>query len=76
MIDNSEHEELLEILEEMEDQALAVQLLKQLNDLSSMLGKKVMDTSEQLDHEQWKIECDNMKSQLDAVIIEIKGHKK
>lgn len=76
MIDNSEHEEILKILEDMDNQELAVQLLKKLNDTSSELGKLILNQDSNLEHDQWKEECDKLKSKLDVIIEEIQTHRK
>ena len=74
MIDSSEHEEILLILEELDDQEQAVKFLKKLNDLSSALGKKILNLDESIDNNQWKIDCDNLKKDLDSLIIEIRSY--
>jgi hypothetical protein len=72
MFDNSEHLLLLEILENLEDEQLGVQLLKELNDSSSALGKKITNLDESLENDVWKQECDELKKKLDAVVKKIK----
>ncbi|MBT7609142.1 MAG: hypothetical protein HN576_05265 [Bacteriovoracaceae bacterium] len=72
MFDNSEHMMLLDILENLEDERLGVELLKELNDSSLALGKKITNLDESLDNDVWKKECDELKAKLDDVIKKIK----
>lgn len=71
LIDNSEVEKVLAKLEELEDQELAVKLLKKFNDATRELGTLLMNQEEGLDHEEWKSQCDMAKKQVDAVLAEI-----
>jgi uncharacterized coiled-coil DUF342 family protein len=73
MFDNSEHQELLKILENMEDEDLAVELLKQLSDLSGLLGRKIVNKDESLKNDVWKKECDEIKVKLDEIVEKIKN---
>jgi len=49
-----------------------VELLKELNDSSLALGKKITNLDESLDNDVWKKECDELKAKLDDVIKKIK----
>ena len=73
MIDNKEHEEILEILEFMEDEQRAVRLLKEFNDKTAALGKLLLNRDQSLDHNQWKELCDKAKAEVDQLIKEIKS---
>lgn len=71
MLDNSELESVMEKLENLEDEVLAVSLLKEFNDASSGYGKLIINHSEELSHEQWKDECDKAKVRLDDILEKI-----
>ncbi len=71
MLDNSELESVMEKLENLEDEVLAVSLLKEFNDASSEYGKLIINQSEELSHEQWKDECDKAKIRLDDILEKI-----
>lgn len=71
LIDNSEVERVLAKLEELEDEGLAVELLKKFNDATRELGLLVMNKEEGLDHEEWKNKCDQAKKKVDAVLEQI-----
>ncbi len=54
MIDNSEIEEVMEILESLEDETLAVSLLQEFNEKTKALGQLVMNMDKSLEHDEWK----------------------
>lgn len=72
MIDNHEYQELTIILEELEDEKLAVELLRELSSTSSELGKKILNLDQSLSNEDWKKDCDRLKNQLNEIVIRIK----
>ncbi len=71
-LDNTELESLMEKLEELEDEQLAVALLRELNDATSQYGKLLLNQNLELSHDQWKAECDLAKKRVDKVMAEIK----
>ena len=73
MIDSSESEEIIRILEEMDDQSLVVSLLNDFNKKTSHLGKLLLNQDPNLDHEEWKSLCDKAKRDVDQVIAKIKS---
>lgn len=73
MLDNQEINELLEILENHDDEELAVELLKEFNRATKHLGKLVLNLDKNLSHDVWKKECDAAQAQLDAVVERIKS---
>jgi dsDNA-specific endonuclease/ATPase MutS2 len=75
LIDNQEVNEVMEILENMEDEALAVELLKQFNEKTKKLGQLITNRYTTLDHANWKVECDDAKKEVDDLIKKIKSHK-
>ena len=72
MLDNVELESLMAKLEECEDEQLAVELLRELNDATSKYGKLLLNQNEELPHDQWKEECDKAKVRVDKVTAQIK----
>jgi hypothetical protein len=71
MLDNLEINEILEKLETLEDEELAVELLKEFNDSSKHLGKLILNLDKSLSHDAWKKECDQARARLDAVVKRI-----
>ena len=66
--DNSELEHLMEILENMSDQAKATSLLRDLNNLSKKHSNLLFNRDPKLTHEEWKKQCDNSKEELDKLV--------
>jgi patatin-like phospholipase/acyl hydrolase len=71
MLDNKEINEILEKLENLEDEVLAVELLKEFNSASKHLGKLVLNLDKTIPHEQWKTDCDQARAELNRVIKRI-----
>lgn len=71
ILDNSGIENILNILENMEDEVMSAQLLKEFNDKSAHLGKLLLNNDKSLSNEQWKADCDKAKEDLDKVINDI-----
>ncbi|MAE59481.1 MAG: hypothetical protein CME69_11405 [Halobacteriovorax sp.] len=76
IIDMSEMNELLSILEQMEDEELAAKLLKELNDKTKELGGLIMNRDPNLQHGEWKAKSDEAKKAVDDVVRRIQGFKK
>lgn len=68
MIENKDIEHILEILENLEDEELAVSLLKEFNQASAELGKLLLNQDQALSHEEWKKLCDQAQARLSKVI--------
>lgn len=73
MLDNQELNEILEKLENLEDEELAVKLLKEFNEASGKLGKLLLNLDESLAHEDWKAMCDSAQARLDAILNKIRA---
>lgn len=71
MLDNQEISEILEKLENLEDEELAVELLKEFNAASKKLGKLILNLDKSIPHEEWKKMSDEARLQLDNVIKRI-----
>lgn len=73
MIDNREINEILEILETLEDEQLAVMLLKSFNQLTSEHGKLILNKDNSLSHEEWKKRCDALENEIDLLVEKIRN---
>ena len=71
MFDNQEINSILEKLESLEDEKLAVELLKEFNACSGKLGKLVLNLDKSLAHDTWKDECDKAQKALDDIVRRI-----
>lgn len=71
MLDNKEINQILEKLENLEDEVLAVELLMEFNSASKNLGKLVLNLDKSITHEQWKRDCDSARAELNNVIKRI-----
>lgn len=71
MLDNQEINNILEILENLEDEELAVELLKEFNSASKDLGKLLLNLDKTLAHDEWKRQCDVAQKRLDKVVSRI-----
>jgi len=73
VLDNIDLESLMGKLEKLEDEELAVQLLRELNDSTSSYGKLLLNQNKNLSHEQWKHDCDAAKIRVDNIIKRIQN---
>jgi hypothetical protein len=71
MLDNQEINRLLEILENSEDEVLAVKLLQEFNGASKRLGKLLLNLDKSLPHDEWKKQCDVVQNELDLIVERI-----
>lgn len=71
MIANNDLNRILEILENLEDEELAVKLLAEFNRASADLGKLMLNLDKNLTHEEWKSLCDDAQAKLGQVIKKI-----
>ncbi len=71
MLDTDEMERVITKLETLEDEELAVQLLKELNDKTKALGDLIMNRDQELDNDIWKQKCDEAKEQVDELLEKI-----
>lgn len=71
MLDNKDINVILEKLENMEDEELAVELLMEFNSCSGKLGKLLLNLDKNLAHDIWKNECDKARFALDTVVKKI-----
>lgn len=73
MLDNIDLESLMGKLEDLEDEELGVELLKELNDATSSYGKLLLNQNQNLPHKQWKQDCDKGKVRVDNIIKRIQN---
>lgn len=71
MIDNNEINRILEVLENLEDEALAVELLAEFNRASTELGKLLLNLDKSLSHDEWKSLCDKAQLRLSTIVQKI-----
>ena len=71
MIDNKEIEKILNKLENLEDEELAIKLLSEFNRSSSELGKLLLNHDSTLTNDQWEDLCKKAKEKLDNIIKRI-----
>lgn len=68
MLDNQEVNAILEKLENLDDEPLAVELLREFNSASGKLGKLLLNLDKSLAHDEWKAKCDQAQMDLDKVV--------
>ena len=73
IIDNHEIDLIMEILESLEDEQLAVTLLKEFNQATAHYGKLLMNKDLSLTHAEWKTKCDQAKHTVDLVVTKIRN---
>lgn len=71
MFDTTELQHILEKLENLDDEELAVELLAEFNEKKKSLGNLIMNRDPSLSHEEWKKQCDEAKIELDKVLRRI-----
>lgn len=72
LIDNSHMQEILDKLENLEDEKLATDLLREFNDKTKTLGKLIMNLDKNLSSAEWKEQCSDAKAAVDEVLQKIK----
>ncbi|EQC45483.1 hypothetical protein [Bacteriovorax sp. Seq25_V] len=73
ILDNKEVEEVMTILENLDDEVLAVELLKKFNEASKNLGMLVVNKDPRIPHDEWKVLCDEAQKELDDIVLSIKN---
>tara|TARA_B100000029_G_C17456135_1_gene916780 strand:+ start:552 stop:782 length:231 start_codon:yes stop_codon:yes gene_type:complete len=73
-VENVELDEIMEKLERIEDEQMAVVLLKEFNDKTKELGKLIVNKDSELSHEEWEKQCQKAKKDVDEVIKKIKEY--
>lgn len=71
-IDLDETHEILAILEDMDDEALALKLLKDFNDASKELSNAIIEAGAIDQNDEWKKKLESKKGNLIKIINRIK----
>lgn len=71
MLDNKDVNAILAKLEDLEDEELAVELLREFNSASKTLGQLILNMDKTITHEEWKSRCDVAQKALDKVVKRI-----
>ena len=71
MLDTAQMDGVIAKLESLEDEELAVKLLKEFNDKTKILGELIMNKDDSFDHEEWKRKCDEAKEKVDELLERI-----
>ncbi len=71
LIDNTEIEKVLAKLEDLEDETMAVELLREFNDATREHGQLLLNKDQNLDHEEWKKQCDQAQKRVESVVERI-----
>ena len=74
-IDNSEINEILDILENIEDEEVAASMLAELNEATRYHGKLIMNRDPQLSHEDWKKQCDEAAKEVKNIVDRIFAYR-
>lgn len=75
MLDNREIQALMDVLENMKDEHLAAQLLREFHQRSKNLGTLILNLDPNLDHDEWKKLCDQAQLELDETVEKIFSHQ-
>lgn len=65
ILDTQEMDRVLSKLESMDDEELAVKMLREFNDLTAQLGKLINNRDSSLETEAWKKMCDDAQTKID-----------
>lgn len=72
LLKNEEMDEVLNKLENLEDEQLATELLREFNDRTKVLGKLIMNVDKNINNSEWKSRCDEAKKGVDEILQKIK----
>ncbi|MBG08780.1 MAG: hypothetical protein CME68_08480 [Halobacteriovoraceae bacterium] len=70
-IENVELDKIMEKLELIEDEQLAVSLLKEFNDKTKVLGQLITNKDPNLSHSDWEKLCLDAKKDVDSIVKKI-----
>ena len=70
-IENVELDKIMEKLELIEDEQLAVSLLKEFNDKTKVLGQLITNKDPSLSHSDWEKLCLDAKKDVDSIVKKI-----
>jgi hypothetical protein len=73
-LNNSELQQVLDKLESLEDEELAVELLKEFDSKTKALGQLLMNLDPELAHDEWKSKCAAAKEEVDKILEKISDY--
>lgn len=76
ILDNKELEEIMEILENLEDEELAVKLLRDFNIATKQQGLLAINRDPGLSHAEWKEQCDEAQRVVSRIVTQIRNLSK
>lgn len=65
--------EITNILETMDDELLAANLLRELSEKNSKMKQIHFNRDPQLDHNEWKAQCDEAENEVNEVVKKIEN---
>lgn len=71
MFDTTEFDRIIEMLENLDDEQLAAQLLQKFTTAQSKASKLLLNHDHSLDHHEWKAACDKANEELRAIVEQI-----
>ena len=74
MIETKDTDRILEILENLSDEALSVNLLKEFSEKNKEFGKLILNQDSTLSHDEWKQRCDEAKKEMDEFLAKIESY--
>jgi hypothetical protein len=72
-VDSRETDRVLSILENLEDGTLSINLLREFSEKNKQFGKILLNRNENLDHEDWKRQCDQAKKEMDEFLVKVES---
>ena len=68
VIDTSEWNDIIDILENLSDENLAAKWLSDLTRLNRELGDLILQTDSDISDDDWKKKCDDKKAQIEELV--------
>ena len=72
LLKNEEIQKVLDKLENLEDEQLATELLREFSERTKVLGQLIMNVDKNLTNDEWTSRCDDAKKLVDEVLQKIK----
>ncbi len=74
MVETKDTDRILEILENLADEALSVNLLKEFSEKNKKFGKLLLNQDSTLSHTEWKKMCDEAKNEMNEFLARIESY--
>jgi len=74
VVETKDTERILEILENLSDEALSVNLLKEFSEKNKKFGKLLLNQDSTLSHAEWKNMCNEAKNEMDEFLAKIESY--